>query len=185
MIRDPPPAPRQGGCGLSLSLGHHDRSWVPWPPGRGTPVPPGRGTGTVAAARAGRAGPGNLKLKALAAGGGPASKGRLVGLAGSPSLPVGAPPATLRVRPARGSCALCSQRHRACNLAQNGPVFASNWRIQAPACLEHPGNNTRTADHTACNTPQQPRGRRHVLNRPLSFAVRRWCARPPGSPAAL
>ncbi len=184
MIRNPPPAPRQGGCGLSLSLGHHDRSWVPWPHGRGQPMPPGRGTGTVAlvAVRAGRAGPGNLKLRALAAGAGPARKGPL---AGSPSLPVGAPPATLRVRPG-ALRALCSQRHRACNLTHNGPVFAtSNWRIQAPACLKHPGNNTRTADHTACTTQQQPRGRRHVLNRSLSCAVRRWCARPPGSPAAL
>jgi hypothetical protein len=173
VIRNPPPASRQGGCGLNLrlSLGHHDRSWVPWPPGRGKPVPPGRGTGTVAEARAGRlgAGPGNLKLRALAAGAGPARKGPL---AGSPSLPVGAPPATLRVR--LGALrALCSQRHRACNLTHNGPVFAtSNWRIQAPACLEHPGKTTRTADHTACNTPQQPRGRRHVLNRSLSCAVR-------------
>ena len=64
-------------------------------------------------------------------------------------------------------------------------MFASNWRIQTPACQKHPGYNTRTADHTACNTPQQPRGRRHVLNRSLSCAVRRWCAWPTGSPAAL
>ena len=96
-----------------------------------------------------------------------------------------------------------------------GPVSTSNRRIRAPACLKHPGNNTRTADHTACSTPPQPRG--HAA-RAISVAIVRippvvrmadgqscrtvstqstpvstqstgegpvWCAWPTGSPAAL
>jgi hypothetical protein len=56
-------------------------------------------------------------------------------------------------------------------------VSTSFRRIRAPACLKHPGNNTRTADHAACSTPPQPRG--HAA-RAISVAIvrspARWCA---------
>ncbi len=94
-----------------------------------------------------------MKLKALAAGAGPAREGPL---AGSPSLPAGAPPATLRlgVRPAGGcACTLlaaspCLQPHAQTGLCLLLVIGGSKpaWSILAAT---HAQPTTRRATQSA------------------------------------
>ncbi len=152
-------------------------SWVTvlWPPGRYLPAEvsqrlrgsPGRGSNSGRPSRARQ-----LEVEGPGSSGRPCKEG--------PGLPEPASGGASSDTPSQaggGPSSACQ-----CTLLTHngpgGPVSTSNRRIRAPACLKHPGNNTRTADHAACSTPQQPRG--HAARANSVAIVRspaRWRAR--------